>query len=285
MRGVVQPRPKPPGPEITLLVPVSLQAYLLAMRLVPWILAGIAAASPMALPAQSAGSVELSALGVWHTKTATMGLLRGFGVGGRLGVWLPANLGVEGQLDFTSPQGSGGARAQLFHYGGSVLYNVPFDAGSVYLRAGYGWLSPRNCVLNQTPCPSHSALNGGLGFRLAVTPMIQFRAEGSFRSRSAYEYTAFGAAAGVTVLPRLGNRVRVDNGVDTDRDGVPDGRDRCPSTPLGALVDDRGCPTDADGDGVPDGIDRCPATPPGTPVNLLGCPVERPESDGALLED
>ncbi len=266
---------------MALLVPIPLRAYLFEMRFAPLILAGLVATSPMALPAQSAGSVELSALGVWHTKTETMALLRGFGVGGRLGVWLPANFGVEGQFDFTSPQGSRGNRAQLFHYGGSVLYNVPFDLGSVYLRAGYGVLSPRNCVLQTTPCPSHGALGGGLGFRLALTPAIQFRAEGSVRNRSTYEYTAFGVAAGISVLPRLGNRIRVDNGVDTDRDGVPDGRDRCPATPLGALVDERGCPTDSDRDGVPDGIDRCPATPPGTPVNLLGCPVERTEPDSA----
>jgi len=250
------------------------------MRLAPWILAGIAAASPLTLPAQSAGSIELSTLGVWHTKTVTMGLLRGFGVGGRLGVWLPANLGLEGQLDYTSPEGPGGGRAQLFHYGGSLLFNVPFDAGSVYLRAGYGWLSPRNCALRGAPCPSHGALGGGAGFRLALTEAVQVRAEGLVRHRSAYDYTAFGAAAGLTFLPRLGGRVKADDGIDSDRDGVPDSRDRCPGTPLGALVDDRGCPTDADGDGVPDGIDRCPGTPRGTPVDSFGCPRDRsdPES-------
>ncbi|MHB1326600.1 MAG: outer membrane beta-barrel protein [Gemmatimonadales bacterium] len=251
------------------------------MRFVPWILAGLVAASPTTLSAQTAGSVEVSALGVWHTKTVTMGLLRGFGIGGRLGVWLPANFGIEGQLDFTSAEGSNGNRAQLMYYGGSVLYNVPFDMGSVYLRGGYGRLSPRNCILQNAPCPSHSALSGGLGFRLAVTPTIQFRAEGMLRNRSAYDYSAVGAAAGITVLPRLGGRGASNGGTDTDRDGVSDGRDRCPSTPLGALVDDRGCPTDADRDGVPDGIDRCPATPPGTPVNLLGCPVERRDPESA----
>lgn len=257
------------------------------MRLVPWMLAGMAVASPFVLPAQTAGSVELSALGVWHNKTSTMGLLRGFGIGGRLGVWLPANFGLEGQLDFTRPEGAGGNRVQLLHYGASVLYNVPFDVGSGYLRAGYGVLSARNCVLQNAPCPSHGALGGGLGFRVAITPMIQFRAEGSVRSRSAYEYTSFGAAAGLSFLPRLGGGGGASGGgVDTDRDGVPDGRDRCPATPLGALVDDRGCPTDADSDGVPDGIDRCPGTPPRTPVNLLGCPADRsdPAGDNSLSQ-
>jgi OOP family OmpA-OmpF porin len=61
---------------------------------------------------------------------------------------------------------------------------------------------------------------------------------------------------------------------DGDGDGVPDRYDRCPRTPLGALVDTRGCPTDRDGDGVPDGIDRCPGTAAGLRVDATGCPVD-----------
>src|SRR5207249_989191 len=33
---------------------------------------------------------------------------------------------------------------------------------------------------------------------------------------------------------------------DEDHDGVPDRRDACPDTPVGATVDARGCPTDSD---------------------------------------
>lgn len=29
---------------------------------------------------------------------------------------------------------------------------------------------------------------------------------------------------------------------DSDNDGVPDDRDKCPDTPLGTLVDEDGCP-------------------------------------------
>src|SRR5947209_6381942 len=46
--------------------------------------------------------------------------------------------------------------------------------------------------------------------------------------------------------------------IDSDGDGIPDKKDACPATPLGATVDLRGCPTDSDGDGVYDGIDQCP---------------------------
>ncbi|RMG46892.1 MAG: OmpA family protein [Acidobacteria bacterium] len=69
---------------------------------------------------------------------------------------------------------------------------------------------------------------------------------------------------------------------DTDGDGVYDRRDQCPATPMGAIVDKRGCPLDEDADGVPDGIDKCPGTPEGWPVDDGGCPLD---SDGDGVPD
>src|SRR5262249_13591548 len=66
---------------------------------------------------------------------------------------------------------------------------------------------------------------------------------------------------------------------DSDRDGVPDRKDRCPNTPIGAKVDPNGCPVDSDGDGVPDGTDQCPNTPKGWPVDAKGCPRDT-DGDG-----
>jgi OOP family OmpA-OmpF porin len=61
---------------------------------------------------------------------------------------------------------------------------------------------------------------------------------------------------------------------DLDGDGVLDEKDRCPSTPRGAIVDQNGCPTDSDHDGVADGIDRCPNTTHGAKVDATGCPAD-----------
>ena len=58
---------------------------------------------------------------------------------------------------------------------------------------------------------------------------------------------------------------------DSDRDGVPDRVDFCSDTPVGAAVDERGCPLDSDGDGIYDGLDRCPDTPAGAMVDVNGC--------------
>jgi len=59
--------------------------------------------------------------------------------------------------------------------------------------------------------------------------------------------------------------------VDSDGDGVPDNKDKCPNTPKGVNVDAFGCPLDADRDGVADYLDQCPNTPMGATVDARGC--------------
>lgn len=69
---------------------------------------------------------------------------------------------------------------------------------------------------------------------------------------------------------------------DSDGDGVPDSRDRCPNTPLGSVVDANGCPPpppppapkDSDRDGVLDPVDACPGTPYGMKVDASGCAIK-----------
>lgn len=66
---------------------------------------------------------------------------------------------------------------------------------------------------------------------------------------------------------------------DSDMDGVPDRKDKCPDTPAGVAVDANGCPLDSDGDGVADYIDDCP-TVAGL-SSLKGCP----DADGDGVAD
>lgn len=70
--------------------------------------------------------------------------------------------------------------------------------------------------------------------------------------------------------------------LDGDVDGVPDYVDQCPDTPIGADVDAEGCAADTDGDGVIDAVDECSGTPAGVAVNEKGCPVD---SDGDGVAD
>ena len=66
---------------------------------------------------------------------------------------------------------------------------------------------------------------------------------------------------------------------DTDGDGVPDRKDKCPGTPTGVAVDPNGCPLDRDGDGVPDYQDKCPDEK--GLATLEGCP----DRDGDGVRD
>ena len=72
--------------------------------------------------------------------------------------------------------------------------------------------------------------------------------------------------------------------IDSDHDGVFDGLDQCPNTPAGATVDASGCPLDSDGDGVFDGLDKCPDTPAGAKVDADGCPIVVSERETELLD-
>ena len=69
--------------------------------------------------------------------------------------------------------------------------------------------------------------------------------------------------------------------VDSDGDGVPDDKDRCPGTVKGAKVDANGCELDGDKDGVVDRLDKCPTTPPGRKVNAEGCELDS-DGDGVV---
>jgi outer membrane protein OmpA-like peptidoglycan-associated protein len=69
--------------------------------------------------------------------------------------------------------------------------------------------------------------------------------------------------------------------IDSDGDGVYDGLDLCANTPARAVVDISGCPLDSDGDGVYDGLDQCPNTPAGAPIDLKGCPLDT-DGDGVF---
>ncbi len=62
--------------------------------------------------------------------------------------------------------------------------------------------------------------------------------------------------------------------IDSDGDGVVDGKDKCPDTFRGAAVDADGCELDSDNDGVVDRLDRCPDTVAGAKVDEYGCEIK-----------
>ncbi|HMT94108.1 MAG TPA: OmpA family protein, partial [Thiolinea sp.] len=59
--------------------------------------------------------------------------------------------------------------------------------------------------------------------------------------------------------------------LDTDKDGVADSADKCPTTEAGKTVDATGCEPDTDKDGMVDSADKCANTAEGTKVDETGC--------------
>lgn len=86
------------------------------------------------------------------------------------------------------------------------------------------------------------------------------------------------AAAPVVVAPAPAKVIAV---VDSDGDRVTDKEDRCPDTPPGVIVDEKGCEVDSDRDGVVDSADRCPTTSAGSKVDAKGCEADS-DSDGVV---
>ena len=78
--------------------------------------------------------------------------------------------------------------------------------------------------------------------------------------------------------------------MDSDNDGVIDSLDKCPNSPVGAVVNSDGCEVDTDGDGVVDSLDQCPATPKGDIVDVTGCTLKVDlninfETDSAVINN
>jgi len=222
--------------------------------------------------------IELGAAGSVMSFSDSTDLRTGPGGLGRLGIWLPIRLSLEGEGSLLKPKTkSASVGVDVKTISGSVLYN--FTAGrnnSVYLKTGVGSTTyGSNCPTIGIICGTGTAWLGGAGFRIGIGPTVMVRAEGELNRNVGgdIKFSNFGGNLGLSFM--LGSK----STLDSDADGVPDSDDKCPGTPRGAIVDKHGCPIDSDGDGVPDGIDRCPRTPRGAVVDSLGCPKDS-DDDG-----
>jgi outer membrane protein OmpA-like peptidoglycan-associated protein len=93
-----------------------------------------------------------------------------------------------------------------------------------------------------------------------------------------------------TAPPAPGRRYKADRfqdrGADTDKDGLPDDVDLCPTDPEDGKPPNTsdGCPAlpDRDGDGIPDISDKCPDNPEDFDKidDLDGCPEDDADKDG-----
>ena len=143
-----------------------------------------------------------------------------------------------------------------------------------------------------------AAVNLGIGYRHYFTNQLATYIEGKANFQFDESYTDgiariglvyfFGHNSSQSVISTPVNAVKkeletkskeivtaVVDVIDIDKDGVPDNRDNCLTTPENNKVDKMGCTivevVDADNDGVIDSEDKCLTTPANDKVNAMGC--------------
>ncbi len=127
--------------------------------------------------------------------------------------------------------------------------------------------------------------NAGLGFKFPIGDKSAIYLEGKYMDGIKPAMVDIYKPAGITDIKdnhyavTAGLEFGLGKAKDSDGDGVPDKKDKCPNTPAGVAVDADGCPLDRDGDGVPDYKDDCPDTP--GLASLNGCP----DRDGDGIAD
>jgi outer membrane protein OmpA-like peptidoglycan-associated protein len=236
---------------------------------------------------------ELGAAGAYQSFGSSTDLGGAAGGLGRIGVWLPLNFSLEAEGSTSSPKAkTPDVGVGVKTLSASALYNLPLGTKTwAYGKLGVGTTRyGKDPCARPTICGTAKPIITGLGFRLALTPLVMARAEAvvNFNKTTSDTGVAPNTASRTTKFSNYGINLGVSLMLgskpvpDSDGDGVPDNRDRCANTPSGAQVNEFGCPVDNDGDGVPNGIDRCPNTPVGATVDPTGCTRD---SDGDNIPD
>jgi OOP family OmpA-OmpF porin len=198
--------------------------------------------------------------------------------GARLGMQFNRYWGLEAGGAFSSTQSLGtDTDVTYLHLNGSLMF-TPTDAwpmGAPYLALGGGWAQRSADGVDEL---HYGTFEQAVGWRGWFSNSLGLRLEA--RNVLSVPHENFGAANKADQQYWAGlDFAWGGTPKDTDGDGVPDRKDKCPDTPKGARVDLTGCPTDADFDGVWDGLDTCAETPKGAKVNAQGCPTDA-DGDG-----
>ncbi len=198
----------------------------------------------------------------------------GFGI--TMGTNFDENWGVEISWDEIKSATKSGLdiKTRLFQLNSTYTFDID-SKFKPFLIAGIGNTS-NTFDVHPTYIADGTSANFGVGFKVAVTSNLEFRAD--VRDVHTFDNKTD------DVMTTVGFNLHLSNSTppsDSDGDGVYDDGDRCPATPTGAAVDSSGCELDSDADGVANSQDKCPTTPTGVAVDARGCALDT-DGDGVV---
>ncbi len=226
--------------------------------------------------AQGSAGVELGAYGAWFVPDGDLASGSGAGAGARVSLPFAGRFAFDLDLGW---HGAGGGDLTAFVPAAAVLFAARAGSNGPFLGAGYARPSFSK---GGADAVADDAIVALAGYRQFLGSRTAIRLEGRALVTPSSDLPGIDRALhgmvtlGVSFFP-----ARAPD-PDQDADGVADSRDRCYGTPIGTVVDERGCPRDSDGDGVANGVDACPHTPAGTITTANGCPLDE---DGDQVYD
>ncbi len=240
----------------------------------------LAAGAATTLTAQQHNDFELGVFGAYTRYDQAFNLANGLGGGARLTYFVTSHFGLGADVVFEREQNvptSPGATMDPLIAGVNLVVRLPLVAYVVagYSRIDFGKSAPFSFT--------DGGFHGGLGLRVPLGARVGVLLEGRAIYSPTTKQASVASGHAMHIVGLMGfsflqsgsaHPAQPKGPRDTDADGVPDKRDACPNTPLGATVDVRGCPSDGDQDGIVDGIDQCPNTPAGARIDTFGCPLD-----------
>ncbi|PYP38200.1 MAG: hypothetical protein DMD48_10205 [Gemmatimonadetes bacterium] len=220
---------------------------------------------------------EIGAYGSFTRYDRAFSLDHQIGGGGRLGYFFSRAIGAEAEFGYQQPApASGGAKATLALWSGSLTLNVGNENNLFYILGGY-------TRLEFSDHPSYTftdnGFHGGIGDRMFFGDRVAVRIEGRAIYSPKTGFSSGNWAGHIVGSAGLSIFTGPSGFRDADQDGIADKKDACPGTPAGAVVDAVGCPSDSDRDKVYNGLDACPNTIEGAEVDARGCPKDA-DADG-----
>ncbi len=155
----------------------------------------------------------------------------------------------------------------LFVGAGSILFDKNIDLGKENLAKKLDFAAP----------------SFGTGLNIKLGPTLNFNIQETFinSNTDARDRVSNGGGNDMYLFHTAGLTFNMGKKKDADKDGVSDRLDKCPNTPTGVAVDNKGCPLDRDNDNVADYVDACPDI--AGVVTLMGCPDR--DGDGIADKD